>query len=415
MAKVTAAEKNKPARKTLRHGEYYNPKTKRYEYHYVDIYGKERVVSSYKLDKTDQLPKGKRSSKSLREKEEEITASLRDNLDVDNAKITLLDLLYKFFDYSCNRRELALRTKASYTSMISLMKRYKISYMEIGEIRPYHCEAWYNELGKSYSAGTATIIATFIRGAFAYAVDYDYIAKSPIRNLVVHKKSEKSIKALSMEDMVRFLDFCAKDRYAMRYYDMIYILFWTGVRSSELCGITLQDVDLKNRRVSINKQLMHNSADSSLIITPAKSVSGNRVIPMTDGVYSCFQHLIENRPDLGNEEPICYDGQGNAYSGFLFFRSKSHIPVYHSGLYTILQTCIRKFNAVNSDNPIAPFGPHVCRHTFATNMQHLPPKTLQYILGHSDISITMGVYVDAQIDAGQLDFINTTERKVMGN
>ena len=43
MANKTTSEKNKPARKTLRPNEYYNPKTKRYEYHYKDCFGKERV------------------------------------------------------------------------------------------------------------------------------------------------------------------------------------------------------------------------------------------------------------------------------------------------------------------------------------------------------------------------------------
>ena len=62
MANKITSEKNKPARKTLRPNEYYNPKTKRYEYHYKDCFGKERVISSYRLEITDQLPKGKKSS-----------------------------------------------------------------------------------------------------------------------------------------------------------------------------------------------------------------------------------------------------------------------------------------------------------------------------------------------------------------
>lgn len=49
--KITS--KNKPARKTIRPNEYYNPKTKRYEYHYKDCFGKERVISSYRLEMTD--------------------------------------------------------------------------------------------------------------------------------------------------------------------------------------------------------------------------------------------------------------------------------------------------------------------------------------------------------------------------
>ena len=38
--------------------------------------------------------------------------------------------------------------------------------------------------------------------------------------------------------------------------------------------------------------------------------------------------------------------------------------------------------------------PHVCRHTFCSNMAKsgMNPKTLQYIMGHSDISVTLNTY-----------------------
>ena len=53
MANKKTTNKNKPARKTLRMNEYYNPKTKRYEYRYKDALGKDRVISSYRLEPTD--------------------------------------------------------------------------------------------------------------------------------------------------------------------------------------------------------------------------------------------------------------------------------------------------------------------------------------------------------------------------
>ena len=38
--------------------------------------------------------------------------------------------------------------------------------------------------------------------------------------------------------------------------------------------------------------------------------------------------------------------------------------------------------------------PHVCRHTYCSNMAKsgMSPKTLQYLMGHSDISVTMNIY-----------------------
>jgi integrase len=60
----------------------------------------------------------------------------------------------------------------------------------------------------------------------------------------------------------------------------------------------------------------------------------------------------------------------------------------------------------NPNEPIRKFEPHICRHTFATNMQGLPPKTLQTILGHGNISTTMNIYVDAKPEDEQRKQMN---------
>ena len=44
--------------------------------------------------------------------------------------------------------------------------------------------------------------------------------------------------------------------------------------------------------------------------------------------------------------------------------------------------------------------PHVCRHTYCSNQAKagMNPKTLQYLMGHSDISVTMNVYIHIGLD-----------------
>ena len=44
--------------------------------------------------------------------------------------------------------------------------------------------------------------------------------------------------------------------------------------------------------------------------------------------------------------------------------------------------------------------PHICRHTYCTNMAKLGmnPKTLQYLMGHSDIAVTMNTYTHFGVD-----------------
>lgn len=411
MANKATSEKNKPARKTLRSNEYYNPKTKRYEYHYKDCFGKERVLSSYRLEMTDQLPKGKKSSKSLREKEAELTAQLENKIDIDGAKLTLLEVVDRYLTSLYNRKNLAHNTKVGYNVTVNTLKQYRLGYMEIGKIRPEHCEEWLADMKKKYRGSSIQTQISLIKRTFEYALDYDYVAKNPFRRITTDKSDSKKMEALSVHDMNRFLDFCSKDKHSAHCYDMLYVLFWTGLRASELCGLTLDDIDMQAKVIRVNKQLQ--CINHTHVVLPTKTTNGERSIPMTDGVYECFERILENRYIKGDIEPICYDEQGNKYEGFVFLATRSRKTIVRSHVEEYLSNCIKRFNSDNTENSIRKFEPHICRHTFATNMQHLPPKTLQYILGHGNISTTMDNYVDARPGEEMLSQINAMANKLI--
>lgn len=406
--------KNKPAaRKTLRPNEYYNPKTKRYEYHYKDCLGKERVISSYRLEMTDQLPKGKKSTKSLREKEAEINAYLENSIDIDGAKLTLLEVVDRYLNSLYNRKKLAHNTKVGYNVTVNTLKQYKLGYMEIGKIRPEHCEEWLADMKKKYRGSSIQTQISLIKRTFEYALDYDYVAKNPFRRITTDRSDSKKMEALSVEDMNRFLNFCSKDTHSSHCYDMLYVLFWSGLRASELCGLTLDNIDMDNRMITVDKQLQ--CINHTHVVLPTKTTNGVRTIPMTDGVYESFQRIIENRYLKGDIEPVCYDEQGNVYEGFVFLATRSRRTITRSHVEEYLQNCIKRFNNANPENPIRKFEPHICRHTFATNMQYLPPKTLQYILGHGNISTTMDNYVDVKPGIEQLAQINAIVKQLNAN
>ena len=57
----------------------------------------------------------------------------------------------------------------------------------------------------------------------------------------------------------------------------------------------------------------------------------------------------------------------------------------------------------HKDNPLPHITPHTLRHTFCTRLasKNMNPKDLQYIMGHSNISITMNWYAHASIDTAK--------------
>ena len=174
-------------------------------------------------------------------------------------------------------------------------------------------------------------------------------------------------------------------------YDEELVKMSTGMRISEFCGLTMKDIDLENRTVNIDHQLQRTS-DMRYIIEITKTDAGTRVLPITENVAQMFQAIIEDRNAPKVEKSI--DG----YSGFLFYDD--------NGMPLVVMHWQHRFNhMVGRYNDIyrvqlPNITPHVCRHTYCSNMAKsgMNPKTLQYLMGHSDISVTMNVYTHIGFD-----------------
>ena len=119
--------------------------------------------------------------------------------------------------------------------------------------------------------------------------------------------------------MRQFLKFVHDDNCYCKYYEVVYILFHTGMRISEFCGLTLNDIDLENRVINIDHQLQRTS-DMRYYVESTKTDAGKRKLPINEDVARCFAAIIEDREVPDVEKLI--DG----YGGFLFYDDKG-IPL----------------------------------------------------------------------------------------
>ncbi len=128
------------------------------------------------------------------------------------------------------------------------------------------------------------------------AVDDDLIRKNPfgfeLSTVVVNDSVTRE--AISREQERKLLKFIKEDNYFCRYYDAIYILFHTGLRISEFCGLTISDIEFDKMRINVDHQLQRTSNMKYMIQEP-KIESGIRYVPMTKEVAKCFRHIIETR------------------------------------------------------------------------------------------------------------------------
>ena len=244
------------------------------------------------------------------------------------------------------------------------------------------------------------------------AVDDDILNKNPfgfqLAGVVVNDSVTRE--AISREDMRRFLKFVHDDNCYCKYYEAIYILFHTGLRISEFCGLTLKDIDLQKKVLNIDHQLQRTS-DSTYHIEPTKTKAGTRKLPLTDDVVGCFRAIIEDREPPKRERII--DG----YAGFLYY-DKNGMPLVAMHWEHRLKHMVNRYNEIYRLQ-MPSITPHVCRHTYCSNMAKsgMNPKTLQYLMGHSDIGVTLNTYThlgleDAQDELGRIAEIENARREM---
>ena len=387
----------------LRTGESQDPDG-RYRYRFWDIDGKRKTIYSWRLVSTDEIPYGKRDQKALRDQEKEICHDLNDDILVESSGFTVLRLVQR---YTSLRIGIKPTTRAGYNTVIHLLERDPFGQRPVKKVRLSDAKAWLVKLQQVDRKSFSTIhtIRGVVRPAFQMAVDDDFIRKNPFEFQLVPLlfNDTGSREAISNQQEKSFLDFVKNDAHFCRYYDGIYILFKTGLRISEFTGLTISDLDMEKRLINVNHQLQRVGTD--IYISTTKTNAGTRVLPMAEDVYETFKRILEKRPKMKVEPMI--DG----YSGFLFLDKDGH-PMVGLHWEHYFKFAINKYNRLHRVQ-LPRITPHVCRHTYCSNMAKLGmnPKVLQYLMGHSDISITLNTYTHLKLEDATAELKNLVKKQ----
>ena len=357
----------------------------RYMFKYKDHYGQIKYVYSWRLDRNDKTPAGKQKELSLREKERQIEADLFDQIVPQGGGMTVLELVQKYISLKTGIRH---NTEANYNFVINILKKEEFGNRRIDKVKLSDAKGWLIKLqkdGRGYSS--IKTVRGVVRPAFQMAADDDLIRKNPfdfqLATVVVNDSVTRE--AITRKQQRAFLEFIKNDAHFSQYYEGIYILFHTGMRISEFVGLTISDIDFVNRKINVDHQLQR-TRSMKYVIEKTKTTGGVRQIPMTDDVYQCFKTILANRKAPKIEPMI--DG----YTGFLYL-DKNNNPLVALHWEKYFQHIREKYNSIYKVQ-LPKITPHVCRHTFCSNMAKsgMNPKTLQYIMGHSDIGVTLNTY-----------------------
>ena len=356
----------------------------RYAYKYIDTFGNPQFVYAWKLVPTDKVPAGKRPCLSLREKIKQIQKDLDDGIDTIGKKMTVCQLYEK---YTRQRGNVRKGTQKSRQQLMKLLSEDKLGAASIDSVKLSDAKEWalrMQEKGVAYN--TICNSKRSLKAIFYMAVQDDCLRKNPFDfqiNEVINDDTVPKVPLTPTQEN-ELLDFMQNDPVYAKYYDEVVILLETGLRISELCGLTPADLNFEKRFVNVDHQLLRDT-EVGYYIEPPKTNSGIRQLPMSEKAYQAFRRISKNRKKA---EPIVIDG----YNSFLFL-NREGLPKVAGNYEGMVKGLIKKYNKTHEDK-LPNVTPHTFRHTFCTNMANrgMNPNTLQYIMGHSNITMTLGYY-----------------------
>ena len=392
MGKNNVTKRTDTRGRILQNGESQR-KDGRYAYKYIGTDGKPKFIYSWRLNATDPLPKGKKTCQPLREMKKEIQRDLMDGIDPSGARMTVCELYKKHIGLKSNVRQ---STQKGRNQLMKLLEDDKIGHMPIEKVKPSDAKQWAIRMKeKGFAFQTINNHKRFLKAIFYTAIEDDLIRKNPfnwdLEDVIENTAEPKTALTDTQADLL--LRFLQTDCTYQKHFHAVTVLLNTGLRISELCGLTTDDIDFENGYINIDHQLIFDGGRYR--IEQPKTDSGIRRIPMNDSVAKALKDEIRNRE---NVQPITIDG----YTDFIFLNKKG-LPMYGAAYSTDFANMIKKYNKHHKEK-LPRISPHMLRHTFCTKMalKSMPPKALQYIMGHKDVTTTLGYYAHGSAESAKM-------------
>lgn len=285
-----------------------------------------------------------------------------------------VDAWFEYWISEVKGKTIRWTTAETYRNQYSASVKEVIGNMQICDVKPLHCQRVLNIASEKYAKSTEEHIRKMMVTMFGDAAENGLIRSNPVKKSVKCRRGcGAQAKVLTLEEHRKFLG----EANESVYYRHFSFVLQTGVRESELRGLKWNDIDFVNRAVRVQRSLIYDSGKGKFIESPTKTESGVRDIPLTQEaleILSCIKQ--ESRKIIPIE-----------FSDYVFL-NKHGKPVTNAG-YSDCTSRICKRAGIKQVSM------HTLRHTFATRCieSGMKPKTLQKIMGHSNISITMNLYV----------------------
>lgn len=281
---------------------------------------------------------------------------------VDNNNIKFKDFAEKWLHLNSVGKE--IRTIDEYNTLISSYIVPKLGYKKIKDIKIYDVKELLKDMEDIPTTAKKTL--QLIKRILNDAVDNDIVVKNVAQNIKTPKVTKKERFPLTLEqDNVLIQN---KSKYAPFFILMRY----TGMRKEEIVPLTVNDIDIENRTISINKAVtfVHNQP----VVKNTKNKK-SRTVPILDIVYDIVCELVNN-----------------ANGNLLFYKETDKKMLTDSAIKRHLESFLYDINKNRTE--LIKFTCHQLRHSYCTMLYYanVKIKKAQELMGHSSADMVYNIY-----------------------
>lgn len=271
--------------------------------------------------------------------------------------------------------------KAYFGEISKVLNRFFVPYighLPMSSIKLSHIQRCLNNM-EGYSQSYIHRAKVYITECFRKAEDIDLIYKSPCRGLeepAAKKKIDR--RPLSDKEIEVFLQ-ATKNHHRGALFAL---MLACGLRPGEAMAIRWEDIDTANKIITVRQAVRDNTKE----IKSTKTEKGNRIVPIPQWCIDDYlSQLVRDDFSLvfHNEKGLPIGAQKLAQAWHSLMREMDILAGAKMYRNKIIE------HALPQD-----IVPYCLRHTYCTKLveKQAPVKTTQYLMGHSDVRMTMDIY-----------------------
>lgn len=334
-----------------------------------------------------------KTQKEVKSKLEEYKKQLNLGILPADDKLTLEQWYYTWlFDYRI--KDLKPKSFQKYEGIYrNYIKDTQLGRLKLKDLRATHLQKYYNDLMDKNNKPPSTIkeINTRIKPCLVEAEKQGYIQKNYCKLVTLPKNNTtKEIKVLTQNQQKSFISALASHGLEMLFL----IAIGTGLRLGEILGLKWSDIDFNSGTLTVNRTLQRitiidrdGNRVSKVIEQPPKTKNSIRTIPIPKNILSKLRDHKVKQSKIKLQLGELYANNDYIFCDNLGYPLDDKRPN-------------RNFKSILKKLGIEPIKFHGLRHTYATRLFEagVPPKTVQALMGHANIDVTMDIYTHVMED-----------------